>query len=1017
MRHTLLTTSLALLAFSSAAFTAAYSAETPTWIWNSPNASNGQSVFFRKSFTLVEVPASAKIYATGDNHATVWVNGVQVGKTDEWKEPAVVEVAKHLKAGANVIAIEGKNDDGAAAMVAKLVLKDKAGMTSEIVSDASWKNGDKADGWEKPGFDDIAWKGSADLGKLGKDPWGDVFTGAKLGGGGSILAADQLTLPPGFKAEVVYTVPKGEQGSWVSLCADPKGRLIASDQNGALYRITPCAPGADPETTKVEKLDVAVGSAQGLLWAYDSLYVTVNGSYQKNGSGIYRLQDTDNNDSFDKVTKLKGIDGNGEHGPHGLALGPDGMIYFTAGNFTKMPEPFDTYLPPKIWQEDILLPRHWDANGHAKGLVAPGGWLARFNADGTKWDLVGIGYRNAYDLAFNLEGDLFSWDSDMEWDMGAPWYRPTRATHNPLGADFGWRSGSGNPPGWFADSLPPLMDIGPGSPVGVTVGIGAKFPAKYQKAVYILDWTFGTMYALHLEPKGGSYTSVKEEFAFGKPWPLTDVAIGTDGAMYISIGGRGTQSGLYRVTYSGAESTAPVKAAALTPEATIRRKLEGFLGKADPAALPVAWPNLGHADRFVRFAAREVVETQPVATWQDKVFTEKNPQALITALIALARTGDKALRGRAADAWLSLDLSKLDTTTQLEALRAASLIISRWGQPDSAIALRMAANIDPLFPSSDYRLNRDLASLLAVLGSPTVTTKVLDQMLKDESLPPNKDLDRLIERNGGYGGGIAQMIASKPISQRMHYANALSVVKSGWTKDQRIAYFSWFETTQNEAKGGNSFKGFLRMIRDAAWQHVPEAERADLAPDKLASGPKPVIAPLVQPKGPGREWTVDTAAALTQKGLNKRDYANGKAMFNAVQCTICHRFAGEGAGVGPDLSTVGTKFSPRDLLESILEPSKVISDQYQTSLIMTKDGAAVMGKVVGEENGELIISTSPLDPSQTTKVKKANVTATTPIKLSTMPPGLFNRLNQDEMLDLLAYLISGGNEKDKMFAK
>ena len=140
-------------------------------------------------------------------------------------------------------------------------------------------------------------------------------------------------------------------------------------------------------------------------------------------------------------------------------------------------------------------------------------------------------------------------------------------------------------------------------------------------------------------------------------------------------------------------------------------------------------------------------------------------------------------------------------------------------------------------------------------------------------------------------------------------------------------------------------------------------------------------------------------------------------MFNAVQCTICHRFAGEGAGVGPDLSTVGTKFSPRDLLESILEPSKVISDQYQTSLIMTKDGAAVMGKVVGEENGELIISTSPLDPSQTTKVKKANVTATTPIKLSTMPPGLFNRLNQDEMLDLLAYLISGGNEKDKMFVK
>jgi putative heme-binding domain-containing protein len=680
------------------------------------------------------------------------------------------------------------------------------------------------------------------------------------------------------------------------------------------------------------------------------------------------------------------------------------LIYFTAGNFTKMPEPFDSYLPPKIWQEDILLPRLWDANGHAKGTMAPGGWLARFNADGSRWDLVGIGYRNAYDLAFNQEGDLFSWDSDMEWDMGTPWYRPTRATHNPPGADFGWRSGSGNPPGWFADSLPPLMDIGPGSPVGVLIATGAKFPAKYQKALYILDWTFGTMYALHLEPKGASYTAVKEEFAFGKPWPLTDAAIASDGAMYVSIGGRGTQSGLYRLSYAGAEPTTPAKAAAPTPETALRRKLEGFLGRQDPAAVAAAWPHLGHADRFVRVAARAALE--------------KQPQALITALIALARTGDKALQNRAADAWLGLDLAKLDTGTQLEALRAASLMVSRWGQPDPTTALRMAANIDPLFPSSDYRLNRDLASLLAVLGSPTVTTKVLDQMLKDESLPPNKDLDRLIERNGGYGGSIAQMIASKPISQRMHYANALSVVKQGWTPEQRKAYFTWFETAQNEAKGGNSFKGFIRMIRDAAWAHVPESERADLAPDKLKAGGAPiVIAPLVQPKGPGREWTVEAAAALAQKGLVKRDFANGKAMFQATQCTICHRFSGEGAGVGPDLSSVGTKFSARDLLESIIEPSKVISDQYQTSMILTKDGAAVIGKVIGEEDGQLLVSTSPLDASLTTKVKKADVASTTPVKVSTMPPGLLNRLNQDEMLDLVAYLISGGNEKDKVFAK
>jgi putative heme-binding domain-containing protein len=140
-------------------------------------------------------------------------------------------------------------------------------------------------------------------------------------------------------------------------------------------------------------------------------------------------------------------------------------------------------------------------------------------------------------------------------------------------------------------------------------------------------------------------------------------------------------------------------------------------------------------------------------------------------------------------------------------------------------------------------------------------------------------------------------------------------------------------------------------------------------------------------------------------------------MYHAVQCSICHRFANEGAAVGPDLSSVGTKFSARDLLEAIIEPSKVISDQYQNSMILGKDGASVMGKVVGEENGELIISTSPFDASLTTKMKKSDVISSTPITISTMPPGLINRLNPDELLDLLAYLISGGNEKDKVFSQ
>ena len=93
---------------------------------------------------------------------------------------------------------------------------------------------------------------------------------------------------------------------------------------------------------------------------------------------------------------------------------------------------------------------------------------------------------------------MFIYDSDMEWDLGMPWYRPTRVNHATSGSEFGWRTGTGKWPAYYADSLPAMVDIGLGSPTGVEFGYGAKFPAKYQKALYICDWTYGTMYAVHL---------------------------------------------------------------------------------------------------------------------------------------------------------------------------------------------------------------------------------------------------------------------------------------------------------------------------------------------------------------------------------------------------------------------------------------------------------------------------------------------------------------------------------------
>jgi hypothetical protein len=82
---------------------------------------------------------------------------------------------------------------------------------------------------------------------------------------------------------------------------------------------------------------------------------------------------------------------------------------------------------------------------------APGGWIAKTDPEGKSWELVSAGYRNSYDIAFNEAGDLFIYDSDMEWDFGTPWYRPTRVCHATSGGDYGWRTGSANTSPAFAD--------------------------------------------------------------------------------------------------------------------------------------------------------------------------------------------------------------------------------------------------------------------------------------------------------------------------------------------------------------------------------------------------------------------------------------------------------------------------------------------------------------------------------------------------------------------------------------
>ncbi|MEL6105190.1 MAG: HEAT repeat domain-containing protein [Planctomycetota bacterium] len=574
-------------------------ADEAEWIWASGTSAEesidvGESCYFRKIINM-RVSGQAKIEIAADDEYELFINGNAVGVGSSSRTVDEYDVGDYFEVGRNIIAVKVKNRRGdTAALAARVSVRpSNANKWYTFSSDRSWKTSQEpSELWETVAFNDRLWNPAASFGPLGDTaPWDHQEPIASTTGrpaapapltdrpqtqrpaassqNPSSLPAQQSlarpTPPPqptadqrerfqiqkGFGVQRVLSDKK--IGSVIAMTFNEFGHLLISQENGPLLLAFDDNEDGIPET--VRTYCDKVKSCQGILALNGNVYVTADGPQ---GAALYKLSDTDRNGSLEQVKAIvKFVDQQGrpakvgEHGAHGLRLGPDGMIYVAVGSHVQAAGKTgdgETYLDP---YEGDLLPRYEDPGGYANGIKAPGGTIIRTNPSGSVVEKVAGGLRNPYDLVFHSGGALFVHDADMEADTETAWYRPNAVFDVTEGGEFGWRTGWAKWPDYYYDRLPNMIDTGRGSPTGGVCYEHYAFPMRYQGTLFLGDWSEGRILNVRVKKRGASFVADSEVFLQGQPLNVTDLEVGPDGALYFCTGGRSTAGGVYRVIYKG----------------------------------------------------------------------------------------------------------------------------------------------------------------------------------------------------------------------------------------------------------------------------------------------------------------------------------------------------------------------------------------------------------------------------------------------------------------------------------
>ena len=252
-------------------------------------------------------------------------------------------------------------------------------------------------------------------------------------------------------------------------------------------------------------------------------------------------------------------------------------------------------------------------------------------------------------------------------------------------------------------------------------------------------------------------------------------------------------------------------------------------------------------------------------------------------------------------------------------------------------------------------------------------------------------------------GLLNYVVDSKSPEERMFYLFHMRHIVGGWTQAHRRAYFAWLKK-MTDAGGVQQVELSLKHIVAEALAVVPPGEREPFVAlfEREAKPVAPEPERLAE-RTVVHNWTMADFADLGVDSA-KRNLINGRRVLKTAACLACHHFDGEGLFVGPDLTAIGARFDARAMLESILEPSRVIDNKYRNVAISTKQGDLIEGRLVAEKDKSLLVAPNPYQPSHTREIMLSAIATRKDSGFSPMPVGLLNSFSRGDVLDLLAVL-------------